>query len=262
MTQIRAVDIHLDMPIYGGRGRSLKHALMRGGTGLLAGAKRSAGQIGGVIEAEKSGRVFIKALDGLSFTIEEGDRVGIVGHNGAGKTTLLRVIAGIYEPISGELHVDGTVTPMFNLTDGMDMEATGLENVWVRGQILGCSRAYVRSRIDDIVAFCELGEFLHMPVRTYSAGMLVRLGFTIATALKPQILVMDEMIGAGDAAFFERARVRLTEFIENAGILVVATHNPGIIETWCNKVMWLSHGKLMGFGPVAEVMAAYASAPA
>jgi ABC-2 type transport system ATP-binding protein/lipopolysaccharide transport system ATP-binding protein len=260
MTQIRAVGIHVDMPIYGGKSRSLKHALMRG-TGLLGGARRSSSQVGGVIEAEKSGRVYIKALDGLTFTLEEGDRVGIVGHNGAGKTTLLRVIAGIFEPVAGELHVDGAVTPMFSLTDGMDLEATGYENIWVRGQILGCSRAYIRARIDDIVEFCELGEFLHMPVRTYSAGMQVRLGFAIATALQPQILVMDEMIGAGDAAFFERARTRLIRFVENAGILVVATHNPGVIETWCNKVMWLSHGRLEAFGPSAEVMARYAKEP-
>jgi ABC-2 type transport system ATP-binding protein/lipopolysaccharide transport system ATP-binding protein len=260
MNQIRAIDLHLDMPIYGGKSRSLKHALMRR-TGLL-GAQPSTSQVGGVIEAEKSGRVFIKALDGVSFTLEQGDRVGVVGHNGAGKTTLLRVIAGIFEPTAGELHVDGAVTPMFNLTDGMDMEATGYENVWVRGQILGCSRTYIGSRIDDIVEFCELGEFLHMPVRTYSSGMLVRLGFAISTALNPQILVMDEMIGAGDAAFFERAQRRLIRFIENTGILVVATHNPGIIETWCNKAMWLSHGKLAGFGPVAEVMEGYARAPA
>jgi ABC-2 type transport system ATP-binding protein/lipopolysaccharide transport system ATP-binding protein len=149
---------------------------------------------------------------------------------------------------------------MFNLTDGMDMEATGYENIWIRGQILGCSRSFIARCLDDIVEFCELGDFLNMPLRTYSAGMMVRLGFAIATALRPQILVMDEMIGAGDAAFFERARVRLTRFIETAGILVVATHSPDIIRTWCNKAMWLAHGQVAGFGPVDEIMAAYAKA--
>jgi len=261
MLQIHADNIYVDLPIYGGRSRSLKHALMRNPR-LFGSAKRSESRTGGVIEAEATGKVYVRALDGVSFTLDEGDRVGIVGHNGAGKTTLLRVIAGIFEPVSGEMRVTGTVTPMFSLADGMDMEATGYENIWIRGQIIGCDRAFIADKIADIVEFCELGDFLHMPVRTYSAGMLVRLGFTIATALKPQILVMDEMIGAGDAAFFERARARLAAFIANAGILVVATHNPDIIRTWCNKAMWLSHGKLAGFGEVGEVMDRFAAASA
>ncbi len=259
MVRIEASHLHLDLPIYGGRSRSLKHTLFKRAT--LSGAPRSiAGQVGGVIEAETTGKVVVKALDDVSFTLQQGDRVGLVGHNGAGKTTLLRVIAGILEPIAGELEVMGSVTPMFNLTDGMDMEATGYENIWIRGQILGCSRSYITRCVDDVVEFCELGDFLNMPIRIYSAGMLVRLGFGIATALRPQILVMDEMIGAGDAAFFERARVRLARFIEAAGILVVATHSPDIIRTWCNKAMWLAHGKLAAFGPVDEVMTAYAKA--
>jgi len=194
--------------------------------------------------------------------LNEGDRVGLVGHNGAGKTTLLRVICGILEPVAGSLEVVGSVTPMFNLTDGMDMEATGYENIWIRGQILGCSRPFIAKCVDDIVEFSELENFLHMPVRTYSSGMMLRLAFAISTALRPQILVMDEMIGAGDATFYERAQVRLTRFIETAGILVVATHNPAIIRTWCNKAMWLAHGKVAAFGAVDEVLAGYARASA
>lgn len=259
MIEIRADRVRVDLPIYGGKGRSLKHMLMKR-SGLLGVPRKGEAKVGGVIEAEASGKVVVRALDDISFTLKQGDRVGIVGHNGAGKTTLLRVLAGILEPVAGELTIQGSVTPMFSLTDGMDMEATGYENVWIRGQILGCTRTFIGSCIDEIVAFCELGDFLHMPVRTYSAGMFVRLGFAIATALRPEILVMDEMIGAGDAAFFERARARLTQFIENAGILVVATHSPDIIRTWCNKAMWLSHGKLAGLGPVEDVMAAYAQA--
>jgi ABC-2 type transport system ATP-binding protein/lipopolysaccharide transport system ATP-binding protein len=260
MIRIRATDVHLDLPIYGGKSRSLKHALFKGAR--LIGVPRPPAQVGGVIEAEAGGRVVIKALDGVSFTLEQGDRVGLVGHNGAGKTTLLRVIAGIFEPVAGELEVTGSVTPMFSLTDGMDMEATGYENIWIRGQILGLRRAFISSCVDDIVEFCQLGDFLQMPMRTYSSGMMVRIGFAIATALQPEILVMDEMIGAGDAAFFERARVRLARFVEAAGILVVATHSPDILRTWCNKAMWLSHGKLVGVGGVDEILAAYAKAGA
>jgi ABC-2 type transport system ATP-binding protein/lipopolysaccharide transport system ATP-binding protein len=257
MTRIRASNIHLDLPIYGGRSRSLKHALMKRSTRLIGGT-RTAPPVGGVIEAEATGKVVIKALDGISFTFAEGDRVGLVGHNGAGKTTLLRVLAGIFEPVAGELEVSGAVTPMFSLTDGMDMEATGYENIWLRGQILGCSRAFIASCADDIADFCELGDFLHMPLRTYSAGMQVRLGFAVATAIKPEILVMDEMIGAGDAAFFERARARLSRFIGAVGIMVIATHSPDIVRMWCNKAMWLAHGRLVRLGPVDEVLAAYA----
>jgi ABC-2 type transport system ATP-binding protein/lipopolysaccharide transport system ATP-binding protein len=262
MIQIRAIDLHLEMPIYGGKSRSLKHALIKSAKLIGTAARPPASRVGGVIEAETGGKVVIKALDGVSFDIVEGDRVGVVGHNGAGKTTLLRVIAGIFEPIAGEIVVNGSVTPMFSLTDGMDMEATGYENVWIRGQLYGCSRAFIASNMDEIVEFCELGDFLHMPLRIYSAGMLVRLAFAIATALRPQILVMDEMIGAGDTAFFERARVRLERFIETAGILVVATHSPDIIRTWCNKAMWLSRGKLAGFGDPDEILAQYANASA
>jgi ABC-2 type transport system ATP-binding protein/lipopolysaccharide transport system ATP-binding protein len=256
MIRIRATDIHLDLPIYGGKARSLKHMLFK--SAQMIGTARPPAQVGGVIEAEAGGKVVIKALDGVSFTLHEGDRVGLVGHNGAGKTTLLRVVAGIFEPVAGVLEVTGAVTPMFSLTDGMDMEASGYENIWIRGQILGCTRAFITTCVDDVVEFCQLGDFLHMPLRTYSAGMLVRLGFAIATALKPEILVMDEMIGAGDAAFFERARVRLTRFIETAGILMVATHSPDILRTWCNKVMWLAHGKLVAIGDVEETLTAYA----
>jgi ABC-2 type transport system ATP-binding protein/lipopolysaccharide transport system ATP-binding protein len=259
MVRIEARDLHLDLPIYGGRSRSLKHALLKRAQ-LTGGARRVPERVGGIIEAEATGKVVVKALDGVSFTLTDGDRVGLVGHNGAGKTTLLRVIAGILEPVAGQLTVTGAVTPMFNLTDGMDMEATGHENIWVRGQLLGCSRSFIAEAVDEIVEFCELGDFLHMPTRTYSAGMLVRLGFGIATALRPEILVMDEMIGAGDAAFFERARIRLRRFIETTGILVVATHSPDIIRTWCNKAIWLAHGKVAAFGPVDDVMARYAAA--
>jgi ABC-2 type transport system ATP-binding protein len=201
--------------------------------------------------------VVIKALDGLTFSLHEGDRLGVVGHNGAGKTTLLRALAGVYEPTRGKLSIHGTVTPMFSLSDGMDQDATGYENIWLRAAILGFSREFTAAHVDDIAEFSELGDYLDMPLRTYSSGMFVRLGFAIATALDPQILVMDEMIGAGDAKFFSRAEARLKQMIERTGILVVATHSTNILKTWCNKALLLNHGKLELCGTPAEVLALY-----
>lgn len=256
MIAIEAQDVHVDFPIYGQRHRSLRNFLVP----KSLGARRSApaGAVGGAIEAEVSGKVTIKAIDGLSFSLGEGDRLGIIGHNGAGKSTLLRVLAGVYEPTRGALSVRGTVTPMFNLSDGMDQDATGYENIRLRGAVLGFSREFTAARIGEIAEFSELGDYLDLPLRTYSSGMFVRLGFAIATTFDPQILVMDEMIGAGDAKFLGRAEARLKRMIERTGILVVATHNPQILETWCNKAMLLHHGKLAHFGDVSDALRRYA----
>ncbi|HXZ03128.1 MAG TPA: ABC transporter ATP-binding protein [Stellaceae bacterium] len=254
MISIDAEDLHVEFPLYGQRYRSLRNFLVPKPFG---GRRSTPPAVGGAIEAERSGKVVINAIDGLSFSLREGDRLGIVGHNGAGKTTLLRVLAGVYEPVRGRLSVRGKVTPMFSLNDGMDQDATGYENIWLRSAVLGFSREATARHIDDIAAFSELGEYLDMPVRTYSSGMFVRLGFAIATTLDPQILIMDEMIGAGDAAFVSRAEARLKRMVERTGIMVVATHASGIVKTWCNKAMLLSHGKLVHFGDVDETLARY-----
>jgi ABC-2 type transport system ATP-binding protein len=251
---IEARDIHVEFPLYGQRYRSLRNFLI---PTALAPRRAVPAAVGGAIEAEISGKVVIKAIDGLSFSLKEGDRLGIMGHNGAGKTTLLRVLAGVYEPTRGELKVSGAVTPMFSLSDGMDMDATGYDNIWLRSTILGFGRDMTARHMDDIAEFSELGDYLDMPIRTYSSGMFVRLGFAISTSLDPQILIMDEMIGAGDAKFFSRAQERLKQMIERTGILVVATHSPDILKTWCTKGMLLNHGKLVHFGEVTETLAEY-----
>jgi ABC-type polysaccharide/polyol phosphate transport system ATPase subunit len=252
---IDAQDMHVEFPIYGQRRRSLRNLLVP--KALSARRRIPAGVVGGAIEAELSGKVIVKALDGLSFSLREGDRLGIIGHNGAGKTTLLRALAGVYEPTRGTLSIRGTVTSMFSLSDGMDQDATGYENIWLRGAILGFSRDFTEKHIEDIAEFSELGEYLDMPIRTYSSGMFVRLGFAIATALDPQILIMDEMIGAGDAKFFSRAEVRLKRMVERTGIMIVATHSPAILKTWCNKAMLLNHGRMIHFGAVEGMWARY-----
>jgi ABC-type polysaccharide/polyol phosphate transport system ATPase subunit len=251
---IEARDIHVEFPLYGQRYRSLRNFLI---PRALMPRRPTPAAVGGAIEAEISGKVVIKAIDGLSFSLREGDRLGIMGHNGAGKTTLLRVLAGVYEPTRGELLANGAVTPMFSLNDGMDPDATGYENIWLRSAVLGFSRDFTARHVDDIAEFSELGDYLDMPVRTYSSGMFVRLGFAIATSLDPQILIMDEMIGAGDAKFFSRAQARLKQMIERTGILVVATHSTQILKLWCNKAILLNHGKLVHLGEPAEVISHY-----
>lgn len=251
-------DIHVEFPIYDHRSRSLKYSL---GLGQIAkGINRLANRslnVGGQIGMGEAGRVVIKALDGVSFEIHEGDRIGLLGHNGSGKTTLLRTLAGIYEPVSGAIRTNGWVFPLFDLQLGMDQDATGIENIWLRGKMLGLSAQQIGNALDDIAEFTELGDYLQMPTRTYSMGMMLRLAFAISTAITPEILVLDEMIGAGDAAFLARADARLKTFLSRTGILVLASHDTSMLRQWCNKGMLLERGKLVAYGPLDEVVAQY-----
>jgi len=258
MLSVVAKDLCIEFPLYEGYRRSLRHAL---GLGRIAASldrvKSARLGVGGEIDKGHNGKTVVKALDGLDFEIHEGDRIGLLGHNGSGKTTLLRALAGIYEPIAGTLDIDGRVTPLFDLQLGMDPDATGIENIWMRGRMLDFSRKEIEAHLDDIAEFTELGNYLLMPIRNYSMGMLVRLAFGISTALTPEILILDEMIGAGDASFIDRARARLRKFVERAGILIVASHNTDMLREWCNKAMILEHGKLVGYGPLAPMVAQY-----
>jgi ABC-2 type transport system ATP-binding protein len=256
MLSVVGKDIHVEFPIYDHRARSLKYSL---GLGQIAkGIHRLTNKnVGGQIGMGEAGKVVIKALDGVSFDIYEGDRIGLLGHNGSGKTTLLRTLAGIYEPASGEIRTNGRVFPLFDLQLGMDQDATGIENIWMRGKMLGLSTREIGNSIDDIAEFTELGDFLEMPTRTYSMGMMLRLAFAISTAVTPEILVLDEMIGAGDAAFLARADARLKDFLSRTGILILASHGMPMLRQWCNKGMLLEHGKLVAYGPLEEVIARY-----
>ncbi len=258
MPSIVANDIRVEFPIYDQRARSLKHTL---GLGPLAtGINRLTARklnVGGQIGRGATGRIVIKALDGLTFEINDGDRIGLLGHNGSGKTTLLRTLAGIYEPVSGEIKIGGRAFPLFDLQLGMDMDATGIENIFMRGRLLGLSEQQIEAALDGIAEFTELGEFLEMPMRTYSTGMMVRLAFAISTAITPEILILDEMIGAGDAAFLAKAEARLNGFLAKAGIIVIASHGMSMLRQWCNKGMLLEHGRLIAYGPIDEVVARY-----
>ncbi len=209
------------------------------------------------IGADARNHVTVQALDDICLTLKHGDRLGLVGHNGSGKTTLLRVMAGIYEPTRGRVIVEGKIAPIFDLGIGMDPEASGYENIRLRGLYLGLSRAEIRAVTGEIAQFAELGSFLEMPIRTYSAGMHARLAFAISTCIKPEILLLDESIAAGDAAFLEKAKRQLEKFVTHAGIFVLASHSESIIREYCSKALLLEHGRMLAAGSVDEVFARY-----
>ena len=232
MARIFADRIVVEFPIYGGKSRSLKSAVMRTATG-------------GLIARDASDRVVVRALDQCSFEILQGDRVGLLGHNGSGKTTLLRVIAGVYEPVAGTVTVTGKVAPMLSITLGMDMEATGLENIYLRGVVMGMKPKDIEPLVAEICEFSELGDYIHMPVRTYSSGMAMRLAFAVSTSVSADIILMDEWLSVGDASFAKKAQARLGRLIEQAKILVIASHDENLIRANCNKIMRLEHGRLV-----------------
>ena len=212
---------------------------------------------GGAILKESDTPKVVRALFDVSVNIKSGDRVGLVGPNGSGKTTMLRTMAGIYEPVSGAIHTDGKVSTLLDIAAGMNSELTGMENIQLRGLFMGLSRKQIRNIMPQVEEFSELGDFLNMPLRTYSSGMMLRLAFALATTIEPDILLMDEWVLAGDAAFTQKANERLESMVTRASILVLATHNDDVIRKWCNKAMFLQHGILQMYGEVGDVLDAY-----
>ena len=189
----------------------------------------------------------VTALKEVSFALEAGDRLGLVGANGAGKTTLLKVLAGIFEPTGGELRVSGRTDSLFNINLGFRKEATGRRNIVLRGLINGWSMAEIDAKMDEIIAFSELGDFIDVPLKAYSQGMAARLAFSVATSLEPEILLMDEWIGAGDARFQAKAKERMNAIAEKAGIIVLASHNHKLLQRTCNKILELEAGRVVAF---------------
>jgi ABC-2 type transport system ATP-binding protein/lipopolysaccharide transport system ATP-binding protein len=249
--QVKLDAVTVEFTVYDRRSRSLRDML------LLDHVRRvvtNAGLVGGQLSMDSAGHAVVRALDRVDLHFIDGDRVGLLGHNGAGKTTMLRVMAGIYEPATGTITTEGAVTSFFGVTEGLDIDATGYEAIRLRSKMLGRSNKEIAETAHEIAAFTELGDYLHMPLRTYSSGMMVRLAFAIATSLRPEILLMDEAIGAGDAAFVSRAQARLASFVESSGIMVVATHNADILRRWCNKAVLLAHGKIVAEGDVERVI--------
>jgi ABC-type polysaccharide/polyol phosphate transport system ATPase subunit len=197
------------------------------------------------------------ALQDLSLTVRPGERVGVIGHNGAGKSTLLRLLAGIYEPTKGRRKVEGRISSLFDLMLGFEPEASGWENIRYRGYLQGETLSSMRRKIDSIAAFSELGEFLNMPVRYYSSGMMVRLAFSIATTIRPEVLLIDEVLSVGDMSFQDKARRRMREMMSQAELMIVVSHDLESLGLLCDRGVWLDHGKLRMHGPMKEVIRAY-----
>lgn len=240
---IRTQGAWVEFPIFDAKSRSLKKTFL--------------GKAGGTIGRNTSNVLVIEALRDITLSLNIGDRVGLVGHNGAGKSTLLRLMSGIYEPTRGRAVVKGRVAPIFDLGVGMDPEISGYENIVIRGLFLGETRKKMLSKVDEIAEFTELGEYLSMPLRTYSTGMRVRLAMGVVTSIDPEILLLDEGIGAVDAEFLKKAQVRLQKLVERSGILVFASHSTEFLARLCKTAMWIDHGSVKMTGGIEEVVRAY-----
>ena len=240
---IDCVDACVDFPIFDAKSRSLKKTVL--------------GSAGGSIGSNASDVVVVEALKDITMSLREGDRIGLVGHNGAGKSTLLRLLSGIYEPTRGAASVRGRVAPVFDLGVGMDPEISGYENIIIRGLFLGQTRKQMKAKMEEIADFTELGDYLSMPLRTYSTGMRVRLAMGVVTSIDPEILLLDEGIGAVDAEFMKKARIRLAELVSRSGILVFASHSNDFLAQLCDTAMWIDHGRIRQRGDIEEVVTAY-----
>jgi lipopolysaccharide transport system ATP-binding protein len=244
MAEINFNNVNVDFPIYNASGRSLKKRLIQVATG---------GQLG----SDAQGRVIVRALDNVTFSFRDGDRVGLLGHNGAGKSTLLRLLTGVYSPSSGSAEVHGDIGSLIDISLGIDPEATGRENIFLRGGLLGMSKQQINANMAGIIEFSELGDFIDMPLRTYSTGMHLRLAFAVSTIVRPQILLMDEWLSVGDEGFKHKAEQRMGELVQTTNILVVATHSRELLMETCNRAIWLEHGRLKMDADTETVAKAY-----
>ncbi|WP_241646695.1 ABC transporter ATP-binding protein [Rosenbergiella metrosideri] len=219
----------IQFPIYNAQQRSLKRSLLSVAGGRL-------GQVGRTMT--------VNALNDISFRLDEGDRLALLGHNGSGKTTLLRALAGVYSPSAGHIKTCGRISSLLDATMGMEPELTGIENIKLRSLLMGIPKQQLPSLIEDVIAFSELEEFIYLPVRTYSSGMVLRLAFAICTAQPPEILLMDEWISVGDALFKDKVEHRLQQFIQQAAILVIATHDTHLAARFANRHLHLVKGRI------------------
>ena len=231
MAHISIENLTVEFAIFGASSRSLKNKILSQATG-------------GRVMSSARDVVTVRAIDGISLEINDGDRVGLVGHNGSGKTTLLRVLAGIYKPSGGAITIEGRVGTLLDSNAGMDPESTGLENIYLRGYMMGMSRREITAKLDEIAEFTELGNFLALPMRTYSAGMFARLAFAVSTAAHNDILLIDEGLSAGDAAFQKKVRQRIESLFDRTPIVILASHSETMISEFCSRRVQMDHGAL------------------
>lgn len=244
MASIELHNVNVDFPVYNINARSLKKRFLRLATG-------------GNVSRDANERVIVRSLNNINLLLEDGDRVGLIGHNGAGKSTLLRLLANVYEPSAGQIKIDGHISPMLSLMHGIENEFTGYENIVQRGIILGLTRKQIKLQVDSIAEVTGLGDYLFMPVRTYSSGMMVRLAFAITTCINPEILLIDEIFGAGDAAFMQKAQAKMVELLNAASIVVLASHADSLIKEFCNKAVLLEGGSIKYIGDVDTAIELY-----
>jgi ABC-type polysaccharide/polyol phosphate transport system ATPase subunit len=243
MTSIQLDNVSLSYPIYGANARSFKTQLINMATG-------------GRLDRD-SGSIWVEALKNVSFKLEKGDRLAILGHNGAGKSTLLKVLAQIYEPTTGAIKVKGQANCLFDIMMGMDQELNGYENIMLRGLILGLSKQEAKKIVPQVEEFGELGDFMKMPIKTYSSGMKLRLAYGIITSVSSEILLIDEIVNVGDARFMEKAKERMKSLVYQSDIVVLSTHDINIVKEFCNKALWLEKGLVKSLGSVEDVLKIY-----
>lgn len=241
---IELKNVEVVFPVYNASSLSLKNRVLSAVTG-------------GKIDRAYDGAIIVKGLQNINIQINPGERIGLVGHNGAGKTTLLRILSGIYQPTSGDAYIQGDCVSLINIGLGIDPEATGRENILLRGVMMGMTPSEILKISNEIVDFTGLGEFIDLPFRTYSTGMQLRLAFAVSTAVKPQILVMDEWLSTGDEEFKERADRRMTEVVSSAEILILASHSRELLLANCTRLIWLEHGRIRMDGNPTEVAMQY-----
>ncbi|TDR31564.1 ABC transporter ATP-binding protein [Hydromonas duriensis] len=230
---ISTENLGVHFPVFNSSHRSLKKSIISISTG-------------GLVAKDSRDHVVVRALEGINLNLKQGDRVGLLGHNGSGKTTLLRALSGVYAPTEGKIEVKGRIATLLDINLGMDGEATGYENIRIRGLLMGLSLDEIEAKIDEIAEFTDLGEYLDMPMRTYSSGMNMRVGFAVSTAIDADIVLMDEWLSVGDAEFQNKAAKRLNDMVERASILVLASHSIDLLKKTCNKIIHMEHGRIVG----------------
>lgn len=244
MVKVNLNEVSVSIPVFNSSSRSITSKLLNVATG-------------GSINASNPKQLYIEALQNISLSAEPGDRIALLGHNGAGKSTLLRVLGRVYAPTSGQALIRGKIGSLIDISLGINPEATGKENIFLRGALMGLTKIQIQKKFDEIVNFSDLGNFINMPVRTYSSGMHLRLAFSVSTIIEPEILLMDEWLSVGDENFRQKAENRLVEMVTNTEVVFLATHSIDLALNTCNKAIWLEHGRIKEAGLVSDVAANY-----